>query len=100
MPARLFDFGYAPALHHIDRLSIVELSELDVDARLTGPAQVTLARGAGLTTRLEARYAKFRRMGEEGTSFTDTGGDGNAGKPDVLAHRSLGEGGKAGPSGR
>ena len=40
MPARLFDFGYAPALHHIDRLPIVELGELDVDARLTGPAQV------------------------------------------------------------
>ena len=25
--------------------------------------------------RLDARYAKFRRMGEEGTSFTDTGAD-------------------------
>jgi acetyl-CoA carboxylase carboxyl transferase subunit alpha len=69
-----------------------------VDQALSG----ALADSARMTVpeRLEARYAKFRRMGEEGTSFTDTGGDGNAGKPDVLAHRSLGEGGKAGPSGR
>jgi len=28
--------------------------------------------GMGVAARLEARYAKFRRMGEEGTSFVDT----------------------------
>ena len=28
--------------------------------------------GSGVATRLDARYAKFRRMGEEGTSFVDT----------------------------
>jgi acetyl-CoA carboxylase carboxyl transferase subunit alpha len=49
--------------------------------------------------RLDARYAKFRRMGEEGTSFTDTGADRST-TPDLLARRSPGEGGKAGPTGR
>jgi acetyl-CoA carboxylase carboxyl transferase subunit alpha len=48
--------------------------------------------------RLDARYAKFRRMGEEGTSFTDTSTDSTT--PDLLARRSLGEGGKVGPTGR
>jgi acetyl-CoA carboxylase carboxyl transferase subunit alpha len=41
--------------------------------------------------RLDLRYAKFRRMGEEGSAFTDL--------PDLPAHRSLGEGGKVGPTG-
>jgi acetyl-CoA carboxylase carboxyl transferase subunit alpha len=42
-----------------------------VDQALSG----ALADSARMTVpeRLEARYAKFRRMGEEGTSFTDTG---------------------------
>jgi acetyl-CoA carboxylase carboxyl transferase subunit alpha len=36
-----------------------------------------LAQSAAMTVpeRLEARYAKFRRMGEEGTSFTDASHD-------------------------
>src|SRR3954467_496919 len=58
-----------------------------------------LARSAAMTVpeRLEARYQKFRRMGEEGTSFTDSG---RSATPDPLAHRSPGEGGKIGPTGR
>src|SRR6188508_2443174 len=48
-----------------------------------------LAQSAAMTVpeRLEARYQKFRRMGEEGTSFTDTG---RSKTPDV----------KIGPAGR
>jgi len=48
-----------------------------------------LAQSAAMTVpeRLEARYQKFRRMGEEGTSFTDTG---RSKTPDV----------KVGPAGR
>jgi acetyl-CoA carboxylase carboxyl transferase subunit alpha len=53
--------------------------------------------------RLDARYAKFRRMGEEGTAFTDTATAStspvNPKTPDLLARRSLGEGGKVGPPG-
>jgi acetyl-CoA carboxylase carboxyl transferase subunit alpha len=59
--------------------------------------------------RLDARYAKFRRMGEEGTAFTDTGPPGGAGRsnaPDPPPSRSAaasrhnpGNGAKVGPAG-
>lgn len=44
-----------------------------------------LAQSAAMTVpeRLEARYAKFRRMGEEGTSFTDMAAEQEPGPPDA-----------------
>ena len=50
-----------------------------VDQALSG----ALADSARMTVaeRLEARYAKFRRLGEEGTSFTDTSGGGDTTAP-------------------
>jgi acetyl-CoA carboxylase carboxyl transferase subunit alpha len=64
----------------------------------------------GVQERLEARYEKFRRMGEEGTAFTDTsqpGGAGRSNTPDAPPSRSAaaprhapGNGAKVGPAGR
>ena len=56
-----------PGGAHNDYEAATALVDQALSAALADSARMTVAE------RLDARYAKFRRMGEEGTSFTDTG---------------------------
>ena len=73
-----------PGGAHNDYEAATALVDQALSAALADSARMTVAE------RLDARYAKFRRMGEEGTSFTDTGGGGGPNTPDL----------KVGPTGR